>query len=168
MGWPDRRKRQGFGAASTPGLGWAAGLSFAAAFAASVAHACSCLNPGSAAQQLAQADLMIVARVSDTRRLPSVDGYQMAQTRFVVSETIKGPVRRYWVVRHRRGDSALCGSTFRPGQDYAFAARFEGGKVWTGSCDRAWFALEAYRVAASEASGSVREQRQDRSSAAVG
>lgn len=123
----------------------------ASALVAGVAHACSCLNPGSAAEQLSRADIMIVAQVSSTRRLPSVEGYAMAETRFAVSETVKGPVRRSWTIRHQRGDSALCGVNFRPGQAYAFVARFEDGRVWTGSCDRALHPLQAYRAAASAA-----------------
>lgn len=136
-------------------LAWACGFLFASALVAGVAHACSCVNPGSAAEQLLTADIMIVARVSSTRRLPPVEGYAMAETRFAVSETVKGPVRRHWTVRHQRGDSALCGVNFRPGQAYAFLARIEGGKVWTGSCDRAFYPLEAYRAAAASVARSV-------------
>lgn len=129
-------------------LAWAGIFLTASVIGAGVAHACSCLDPGSAAQQLSKADVMIVAQVSSTRRLPPVEGYAMAETRFAVSETIKGPVRRSWTIRHQRGDSALCGVNFRPGQAYAFLARFEDGKVWTGSCDRAFYPLPAYRAAA--------------------
>lgn len=125
----------------------------AAALAAGVAHACSCINPGSAAEQLSKADIMIVARVSSTRPLPPVEGYAMGETRFAVSETVKGPVRRHWTIRHQRGDSALCGVNFRPGQTYAFLARIEDGKVWTGACDRAFHPLEAYRAAAALEAG---------------
>lgn len=129
-------------------LAWAGAFLSASALAAGVAYACSCMNPGSAAEQLSKVDIMIVARVSSTRRLASVEGYPMAETRFAVSETIKGPVRRHWTIRHQRGDSSLCGINFRPGQAHAVLARFEDGKVWTGSCDRAFHPLEAYRAAA--------------------
>jgi hypothetical protein len=140
----------GWRGAARPGMTWAAASLLAAAAVAGVAHACSCVPPGSASRQLANADLMIVARVSETRRLPPIDGSSMAETRFSVSETIKGPVRRYWVIRHQRGDSALCGAHFRPGKDYAFLARFADGKVWTSSCERAWFPLSDYRAAYAE------------------
>lgn len=132
-------------------LAWSGAFLLASAIVAGVAHACSCPDPGSAAEQLSKADIMIVARVSSTRRLPPVGGYAMAETRFVVSETVKGPIRRHWNIRHQRGDSALCGVTFRPGQTYAFLARVENGKVWTGSCDQAFYPLAAYRTAAAVA-----------------
>lgn len=136
-------------------LAWSGAILLASALVAGVAHACSCLNPGSAAEQLSKADLMIVARVSSTRPLPPVDGYAMGETRFVVSETVKGPVRRHWTIRHQRGDSAMCGVNFRPGQTYAFLARVENGKVWTGSCDQAFYPLAAYRAAAAVAAPSA-------------
>jgi len=129
-------------------LVWAGAFLLVSALVAGVAHACSCLNHGSAAEQLSKADIMIVARVSLTRRLPPIEGYAMGETRFAVSETVKGPVRRHWTIRHQRGDSAMCGVNFRPGQTYAFLAMFEGGKVWTGSCDQAFYPLDAYRAAA--------------------
>lgn len=115
------------------------------AVAAGVAYACSCPPPTNAAAQLEQADLMIVARVSSVRRLPSEDGRPMAETRFVVTDTVKGPQRRAWTIRHQRGDSAMCGMDFRPAQDYAVLARFAAGRVWTSACERAWFPIEDYR-----------------------
>lgn len=118
------------------------------AIAAGVAYACSCPPPANAAAQLEQADLMIVARVSSVRRLPSEEGRPMAETRFVVKETVKGPQHRVWSIRHQRGDSAMCGMDFRPGQDYAVLARFADGKVWTSACERAWFPVDDYRAAA--------------------
>lgn len=138
-------------------VAWGAAVLLASALVVGVAHACSCPNPGSAAEQLAKADIMVVARVSSTRRLPSVEGYAMAETRFAVSETVKGPVRRHWIVRHQRGDAALCGVNFRPGRSYAFLARIQEGRVWTGPCDQAFYPLEAYRAAAAPAAPAARE-----------
>lgn len=125
----------------------------ASALLGGAAWACSCVNPGSAAAHLASSDVMIVARVSSTRRLPLAEGVAMAETRFAVSETIKGPVRRHWIIRHQRGDSAMCGVNFRPGQSYALLARIENGKVWSGACDQAFYTLEAYRAAAASSNG---------------
>ena len=116
--------------------------------AAGVSYACSCPPPTNAAAQLEQADLMIVARVSSVRRLPPQDGRPMAETRFVVTETVKGPQHRVWTIRHQRCDSAMCGMDFRPARDYAVLARFAGGKVWTSACERAWFPVEDYRASA--------------------
>ena len=117
------------------------------AMASGIAYACSCAPPTDAATQLADADLMILARVSSVQRLPSREGRPMAETRFVVDDTLKGPNRRTWVIRHQRGDSAMCGVDFRPGQDYAILARFADGKVWTSLCERAWFPIAHYRAA---------------------
>lgn len=116
--------------------------------ASGVAYACSCRAPDDAASQLAGADLMILAQVSSVRRLPPQNGSPMAETRFMVMDTIKGPERRSWVIRHQRGDSAMCGIDFRPGVDQAILARFVEGKVWTSSCERAWFPIANYRAAA--------------------
>ena len=114
---------------------------------AGAALACSCIRPASAAAQLAEADLMIVARVAEVRRLPPEEGNPMADTRFTVSRTIKGEVRRNWWIRHGR-DSAMCGIDFRPGREYVVIAGRTGGRMWTGQCNRAWFPIEDYERAA--------------------
>lgn len=118
----------------------------AVAAAAGAALACSCIRPASAAAQLAEADLMIVARVAEVRRLPAAEGHPMADTRFTVSRTLKGEVRRNWWVRHGR-DSAMCGIHFQPGREYVVIAASVDGRMWTGQCNRAWFPLEDYERA---------------------
>ena len=117
---------------------------------AGAALACSCLRPASAAAQLEDADLMIVARVAEVRRLPSDEGSRMADTRFTVSRTIKGEVRRNWWIRHGR-DSPMCGIDFRPGREYVVIAARAEGRMWTGQCNRAWFPIEDYERAAASA-----------------
>ena len=129
-------------------LAFPAALALAAA--AGAALACSCPPPASAAAQLEDADLMIVARVAEVRRLPAKDGYAMAQTRFTVSRTLKGEIRRDWWIRHAR-DSPMCGVQFRPGQDYAVIAHRVEGRMVTGLCSHAWFPLEDYERAATAA-----------------
>ncbi len=114
---------------------------------AGAALACSCIRPESAAAQLADADLMIVARVAEVRRRPPEEGSPMAETRFTVSRTIKGEVRRNWWIRHGR-DSAMCGIEFRPGREYVVIGHQARGRMWTGQCSRAWFPLEDYERAA--------------------
>ena len=117
---------------------------------AGAALACSCLRPASAAAQLAEADLMIVARAAEVRRLPNDEGSRLAETRFTVSRTLKGPVRRNWWVRHGR-DSPMCGIDFRPGREYVVIAHRTDGRMWTGQCSQAWFPIEDYERAAAEA-----------------
>lgn len=129
-------------------LAFPAALALAAS--AGAALACSCLPPVSAAAQLEDAELMIVARVAEVRRLPPQDGYPTAETRFTVSRTIKGATRRNWWIRHGR-DSTLCGAEFRPGREYVVIAHRSDGRLWTGQCSRAWFPLEDYERAAAEA-----------------
>lgn len=124
----------------------------AAAALAGAALACSCVRPASAAAQLEDADLMIVARVAEVRRLPGGRDNRMAETRFTVSRTIKGEARRNWWIRHGR-DSPMCGVDFRPGQEYAVIAHRVDGRMWTGLCNRAWFPIEDYERAASERGG---------------
>jgi len=119
----------------------------AAAGLAGAALACSCIRPESAAAQLEDADLMIVARVAEVRRLPPAEGNPMADTRFTVSRTIKGEVRRNWWIRHGR-DSTMCGAEFRPGREYVVIAHRSEGRLWTGQCSRAWFPIEDYERAA--------------------
>ena len=118
-----------------------------AAALAGAALACSCIQPASAAAQLEDADLMIVARVAEVRRLPDLDGSRMAETRFTVSRTIKGETRRNWWIRHGR-DSPMCGVEFRPGREYVVLAHRAEGRMWTGLCSRAWFPIEDYERAA--------------------
>jgi len=128
-----------------------AGAILGAAAVAGAALACSCLPPGSAAAQMEGADLVIVARVAEVRRLPSTSAGPMAETRFTVARTLKGEARENWWIRHQRGDSAMCGVDFSPGDEYVVIAhRTEAGLV-TGLCSRAWFPREDYERAAAEA-----------------
>ena len=129
-------------------IAFPAGLGAAAL--AGAALACSCVRPESAAAQLADADLMIVARAAEVRRLPGEVDNRRADTRFTVSRTIKGEVRRNWWIRHGR-DSPMCGVDFRPGQEYVVIAHRAEGKMWTGLCSRAWFPIEDYERAAANA-----------------
>jgi len=121
-----------------------------AAAVAGAALACSCIRPASAAEQLKDADLMIVATAAEVRRLPADDGVRIADTRFTVSRTIKGQHRRNWWIRHGR-DSPMCGVEFRPGQEYVVIAQRTEGRLWTGLCSRAWFPIEDYERAAAAA-----------------
>ncbi|MBI2261790.1 MAG: hypothetical protein HYU62_09020 [Caulobacterales bacterium] len=120
-----------------------------AAALAGAALACSCVRPDSAADQLQDAELMIVATAAEVRRLPAEDGVRLADTRFTVTRTIKGEVRRNWWIRHGR-DSPMCGVEFRPGQEYVILAHRAEGRLWTGLCSRAWFPIEEYERAAAE------------------
>ena len=134
---------------------WLRRLAFPAALGAAAlagaALACSCVPPTSAAEQLEDADLMIVATAAEVRRLPAEDDVRrMAETRFTVSRTLKGEARRNWWIRHGR-DSPMCGVEFRPGQEYVVIAHRAEGRLWTGLCSRAWFPIEDYeRAAAAE------------------
>ena len=117
---------------------------------AGAALACSCLRPASAAAQIEDAELVIVARAAEVRRLPDEEGARLADTRFTVSRTIKGETRRNWWIRHGR-DSPMCGVDFRPGQEYVIIAHRSDGRLWTGLCSRAWFPIEDYERAVADA-----------------
>ena len=111
--------------------------------AAGAALACSCVPYASAAEQLAEADLLFKGRVVEER----VHGRTSATTTFAVTEVIKGPAMRRVSLNHRL-DGAACGVRFRPGAAVLLLAhRAPDGTLRTGLCSRPRFPEGEYRRA---------------------
>ena len=112
--------------------------------AAGAALACTCVPHASAAEQLADADLLFKGTVVEER----VEGRVSAVTTFTVTEVIKGPAMRRVRLNHPL-DEAACGVRFRAGtQVLVFAHRAPDGTLNTGLCSRPRFPEAEYRAAA--------------------
>ena len=123
----------------------------ASVLAASAAWACSCVRYESAAQQLAQADVMFTGRVVSATNHALGDDHpeSWVTTRFEVRRTIKGEAQAEQVVLHATDMGGNCGVQFVPGQDYTVIAhRRPDGALTTSSCSAPQFPLADYEQAA--------------------
>lgn len=115
----------------------------ASALAAGAAWACSCMRFDSAAEQLAQADVMFVGRVLDTTETAP----QQATTRFEVVSTLKGSVHDTVEIRHTVNDGgAACGVQFEVGQTAPVIAYETDGRLHTNLCSMPQFPLQDYEA----------------------
>ena len=107
------------------------------------ALACSCIPRDSARAQLANADVMFLGRVAETRRTGRPPGSDEMVTRFTVQRTIKGTSVGAREVAHDV-ESAACGLTFQPGQSYAVMARSNSAGLTTSLCMLPRFPISDY------------------------
>lgn len=124
-------------------------LAAASALAATAAWACSCVRYDSAAQQLAEADVMFVGRLTSFSNHAMGDDYPhaMHMARFEVRRTIKGEALPTRAVMHAT-DAAMCGVRFAARRDYAILARVQDGVLTTSACHAPQFPLADYERAA--------------------
>lgn len=108
------------------------------------ALACSCLRPESAAQQMADAQLVFIGRVERTTPRGN-DG--MAVTRFAALRTLKGEHQASRTIEHHTV-SATCGVTYTPDSYVIVIAGAEGGRLSTSLCQQAGFDWSDYVAAA--------------------
>ncbi|MFN3574727.1 MAG: hypothetical protein ACK4TR_14480 [Phenylobacterium sp.] len=118
-----------------------------AAAAASTAWACSCIGYADAASQLAEAQVMVIARAERTKPERGASDPRQSVTRFRVVRTIKGEPRRAWQFAHHI-DGATCGVVFQPGKEYVVIASAWQGRMSTSLCQQAQFPLAEYEGAA--------------------
>lgn len=119
----------------------------ASALAAGAAWACSCIRYNSAAEQLAQADVMFVGRVIGTAELEP----GQAETRFEVVRTLKGQTSRETEVGHTINDGgAACGVEFDVGETVAVIAYVREGRLQTNLCSMPQFPLQDYEALGGE------------------
>lgn len=115
----------------------------ASALAAGAAWACSCIRYNSAAEQLAQADVMFVGRVLATTEVSS----GRAETRFEVLRTLKGPASGEAEIGHTINDGgAACGVDFEAGETVAVIAYEHEGRLQTNLCSMPQFPLQDYEA----------------------
>jgi hypothetical protein len=126
-----------------------AALVAVSALAAGAAWACSCVRYDSAAQQLAEADVMFVGRMTSFSNHAMGDDYPhaMHMARFAVSRTIKGEALPVRAVMHAV-DGPMCGVRFTPDRDYTILARLQDGVLTTSACSAPQFPLADYERAA--------------------
>ena len=124
-------------------------LIVASTLAAGAAWACSCVRYDSAAQQLAEADVMFVGRMTSFSNHAMGDDHPhaMHMARFEVSRTIKGEALPIRAVLHAT-DTALCGVRFSADRDYTILARVQDGVLTTSACHAPQFPLADYVRAA--------------------
>ncbi|RZJ88864.1 MAG: hypothetical protein EON88_20665 [Brevundimonas sp.] len=117
--------------------------------AAGAAWACSCVRYDSAAQQLAEAYVMFVGRMTSFSNHAMGDDYPhaMHMARFEVRRTIKGEALPVRAVMHAV-DGAMCGVRFTPDRDYTILARVQDGVLTTSACSAPQFPLSDYERAA--------------------
>lgn len=118
-----------------------------AAAAASTAWACSCIGHADAATQLAEAQVMVIARAEWTKPERGASDPRQRVTRFRVVRTIKGEPRRAWQFAHHI-DGATCGVVFQSGKEYVVIASAWQGRMSTSLCQQAQFPLAEYEAAA--------------------
>lgn len=126
-----------------------AALGAVSTLAAGAAWACSCVRYGSAAQQLAEADVMFVGRMTSFSNHAMGDDYPQAMhmARFEVSRTIKGEALPARAVMHAV-DTAMCGVRFTADRDYTILARLQDGVLTTSACNAPQFPIAEYERAA--------------------
>jgi len=117
--------------------------------AAGAARACSCVRYDSAAQQLAEADVMFVGRMTSFSNHAMGDDHShaMHMARFEVSRTIKGEALPTRAVMHAV-DTAMCGVRFAADRDHAILARLQDGVLTTSACNAPQFPIAEYERAA--------------------
>ena len=120
-----------------------------ATLAGGAAWACSCVRYDSAAQQLAEADVMFVGRMTSFSNHAMGDDHPhaMHMTRFEVRRTIKGEALPTRAVMHAV-DEAMCGVRFSADRDYTILARLQDGVLTTSACNAPQFPLADYERAA--------------------
>ncbi|ATQ41185.1 hypothetical protein [Caulobacter mirabilis] len=117
-----------------------------ASAAAGEAAACSCARYETAEAQLAQTEVLFLAKAVGEDSFTNIHGIPQPMTRFEVVRTLKGSVAGVAPVAHVR-EEAFCGIQYAKGQTYLVAAyRFEG-RLWTSGCSAPRFPLEDYERA---------------------
>lgn len=115
----------------------------ASALTAGAAWACSCIRYNSAAEQLAQADVMFVGRVIATTELNP----GRAETRFEVLRMFKGAPSGETAVGHTINDGgAACGVEFDAGETVAVIAHERDGRLVTNLCSMPQFPLQDFEA----------------------
>lgn len=111
------------------------------------AQACSCVEFASAADQLAEADAMIVAKAGWTRSIGSRARPDWKATKFTVTRVLKtAPFtgQKRLTIEHGE-ESSMCGVRFVPLKTYSLLIwRGPDGKLATSSCEALQFPLQQY------------------------
>ncbi len=115
----------------------------ASTLVAGAAWACSCIRFDSAADQFAQAEVMLVGRVLSTVETSP----QQAVTRFEVLRGLKGPHAGVVEIRHTVNDGgAACGVQFEIGQTTPVIAFESDGHLQTNLCSMPQFPLQDFEA----------------------
>lgn len=108
------------------------------------AYACSCVAPGTPAEELAKSDAVFLGRVVDVKAPtgPIDDSSDVTMVTFETSQVWKGQITQTQTLT-TPGSSASCGVTFTPGQEYVVYARVNEGVLTTTLCSRTQLASDA-------------------------
>ena len=97
--------------------------------------ACSCLEPDSPSEALAEADAVFLGRAVSVSEVHDGRTFRnTVTTEFNVAAVWKGPVKPT-VQISSEADGAACGYYFAEGVEYVVYA-YSGGALWTGLCSR--------------------------------
>lgn len=115
-------------------------LLFVAAFVLvqpNCAFACSCVPPGTPAEELTQSDAVFQGRVVSvqTPNKPIESSADVTTITFETSKAWKGQITPTLTLT-TPGSSASCGVTFEQGQEYVVYAHLNEGKLTTNLCSR--------------------------------
>lgn len=105
--------------------------------AAPAAEACSCAPPGEPRAELEHADAVFSGRVVDVEPGEQEHGFRRLAVRFALDAVWKGLPAGDEVIVQTAEQSAACGYSFEPGEQYlVYAYESESGELTTGLCTR--------------------------------
>ena len=108
-----------------------------ALFSAAAAHACSCLPPAPAVEELKRSRAVFIGRVIEIKRRKETDDlFRSVEVVFEVTKVWKGIAARNITV-YTSPDSAACGFNFKKGESYlVYASGTDDDRLHASICSR--------------------------------